>query len=507
MEQQLAARPPDLDDAGKPVATAPPDLDEKGQPIFHGTNEKDAQGNAVVDPNTLGTFLRHFATQINPVALGQLLPFPKKLGGAGWDAPIKAGQDFMAGMAAVKAKGDASWAKGNHVDAIRHYADWLGSVLTMGQSMSLDKASDESEAGHVAAGLGDATGIGLSAFAPDAMQLARESAPAATMADRAAGAADERFADVMSPKGSSKAVQRTAKQAVAVAEDVRQGTTAITREGLQAQVAERLSDAGDKLDEAYGSIHQAQPYSTAAIVKRLEARRAALDVSGDAGAVTSTAVAPRAAALDQAISEVKKLGTVTTIDNLTRLKNQWKVPAQDAFTPSLNPNFQQIRGASEGWADAWSSLQDHLTDAHPELKPLNADYHVWKQASQVLQAAEDQQRAKPTVGRTIMARAGGAAAGAAAGGGLGMVAGEVMGPLVERGLSQKVAPAMKLAIARELGNLADAIRAGKPTLAEQLLRRVRPLLLTSIAAPQGVGELIPAAVQAGAGRPGADQKQ
>src|SRR6185312_10595307 len=54
-------------------------LDRLQSPTFAATNQKDASGNAVVDPNTVGTFASHFVSQINPIPLGQLVPFPQAL--------------------------------------------------------------------------------------------------------------------------------------------------------------------------------------------------------------------------------------------------------------------------------------------------------------------------------------------------------------------------------------------------------------------------------------------
>jgi hypothetical protein len=473
-------------------------------PTFRIGNETDAQGHAVVDPNTIGTFLKHWARQVNPVGIGQLLPFPQSLGGAGWDAPIKAGREFASEAHAVKAKGDAAWAKGEHVEAIRHYAYWLGSVLSLGSSLTLDKATDAMMSGHYAAGLGDSLGVATNAVGPDAIKLARESPLAARLATRSAASADAKFGDVMSPKGLSKEIQRTAKQAEHVATEVRRGTTAITPPGLQAQIGQRLSEASDALDAAYNAVPPKVAYSTSPVLQRLQAAYDRLKVTGTGGSIIPAADANRAAAIQQAITEVRKLGPYTNTQNFAKLRNSWKDLAKDAFTPSLNPNFQQIRGASKGWADSWSAVQEALVERHPELRPLNADYHVWKQASDVMEALADQQRAKPVVGRTIMARAGGAAAGAAIGGGPGLLVGEIVGPLVERGLTNNLGPARKLLVARKLGELSDAIRAGQPTKVEMTLRTLRPMLLTSVSLPQAPAPVWPAAAQ-GPPSPTADQ--
>lgn len=430
------------------------------------------------DPNTFGTFLKHLWSQVNPVeAARSVMPLPTSLGGRGVDAPVQAFRDLSSEQQRVYHEAADAWHRGDRVTALRKGLDWLASDITMGASLSLDKAGDHAGQGRYAAAAGDTFGLAGSMVAPEAARMVRESGPVQRLAPRADAAADAAFADTLTPKGSSKAIQRTGKQAFDVAADVRRGTTAITPEGVRSQIAERLSDAGENLESAYGQIPKTKPYQTSAIIKGLQASRDALKVRGSGGAMTSEAVIEHAAALDQAIAEVKKLGPVTNIDNLVRLRNQWKQPASNAFVPELNPNFQQIRNSAKGWADAWGAVQDVITSQHPELKPLNADYRIWKQASDVVQALEDQQRVKPTVGRTIMAQGMGAIAGHAVDGGYGAAVGAIVAPLIERGISTKLGPSVKLGVARKLGDLADAIRSSNPTAVEQILRGLRPLVL------------------------------
>lgn len=433
---------------------------------------------APTDPNTFGTFLSHFWNQVNPNAAARaVMPIPQALGGRGIDAPVQAFKDLTGDQQRVYTEAKDAWNRGDRLTAARKFLDWIASDVTLGASLSLDKAGDDMGRGKYAAAAGDTLGMASLAVGPEALAMARGSGPAQRLATRAEGSADAAFADAMTPKGSSKAIQRIGKQAEAVAGDVRRGTTANTPEGLRTQIGDRLTDAGENLDAAYSAIPKTKPYDTLRILKGLKDARDALKVRGSGGATTSVAVADKAAALDQAIAEVKKLGPTTTVDNLVRLRNQWKQPASNAFVPELNPNFQQIRGSAEGWANAWGVVQDVITDTHPELKPLNADYRVWKQAADVVQALEDQQRVKPTVGRTIMAQGAGMMVGHSLDGGYGAAVGSIVGPLVERGISTKLTPSIKLGVARKLGDLAEAIRSNQPTAVEQILRGLRPLVL------------------------------
>lgn len=440
-----------------------------------------------VEDNSVGTFIKHAAAQVNPFTAASTVTTAVR-------HPIETVKQIGAAQGALFDKAKSAYETGDYLTAARHFVDYLLPIV----GPALDTSADRMQHGEIAAGAGDAIGLGLSMFGPDALTAARKTGAGAAVGERAGAAADQRVADVMSPKGSSKAIQRTAKQAATIAEPVRHGTTAVTPAGLQRQIGEHLSSAGDALDAAYQAIPTKVGYSTGPLLDRLQAAYDTLKVKGTGGTVIPTTIADRAAAIKNAIKEVRALGPYTNTENLAKLRNNWKEAAKDAFVPELNPNFQQIRLASKGWADAWAAVQDTLTARHPELKPLNADYRIWKQASDVMEALADQQRAKPTVGRTIAARVGGGAVGAAAGGGAGMAVGELVGPMVEQGITKNLAPAAKLIVARHLGNLADAIRNNQPLRIEIVLKQLRPLLVantTRTAAPA----LVPATAQQGTG--------
>lgn len=447
-------------------------------PTFSVQNEKDAQGNAVVDPNTVGTVLRHFWNGVNPVQLGQLLPFPKAAGGSGLDNPLLP-SNIVKQMHAVKLEGDAAWAKGDKVTAAAKYAESFLPLL--GPWMS--QQGDQLQQGRYMASLGDTAAFATNLAAPELAHAATTALTDSKLADAAEASAREKTAQIMSPTGSSREIRQLGKQAATVAPDVLRGTSAVTPESLATQVAGRLEQSGDALDAAYGALPKTG-YATGALRARLEQSLRQLQVSGSNGAITSAAVADRAGSLQQAMQELDALGPYTNTDNLVKLRNQWKEAAKSAFVPEVNPNALQLRAAGKGWADAWGATQDFLTDRYPQLKPLNADYRVWKQASDVMEALADRERVRPTVGRSIMAAGVGAMAGGAAGGELGATIGSMVGPLVERGLVSTLGPAMKLTAARQLQSLADALRTGNLPKASMLVRTLRPLLTTATVTAQ-----------------------
>lgn len=412
------------------------------------------------DPNTVGTFASHVGAQIDPRAAVSSLSQAVQ-------HPIDTLQNIGAAQGGLFEKAKASYAAGDHLTAARHFVDYLLPLI----GPVMDKAADSAQAGHYAASAGDAVGVGLSMFGPEGVTKAasalRATAPAQDIARAAETGATNRAVEVMAPQVGPNKV-RLGNQAAKVAPEVLRQTTAKTKGGLFAEVGNHLDAAHGALDAAYDAVPNTKMYATTPIVTRLETARDALTVSGIGGKVTPSVRAARVAAIDQAIEEVKGLGPLVNAENLRSLKGAWGEGAKAVFTPAIAPDALKIRASGSGWADANSALTQFLIEKHPELKPLNADMSLWTKASDVMQAAEEADRVRPKVGRTIMARGLGAAAGAREAGGWGAMLGAVVGPAVESGFAA-LAPTRKLFVARQLQALSDALRTGQATKAQAIV--------------------------------------
>lgn len=130
-------------------------------PTFRTSNAKDASGNAEVDPNTLGTFVKHLWDGVNPVSIGQMLPFPKVAGGSGVDNPLNPAK-IVRDLHAVKLDADARLAKKDYVGALAKYVESVVPIL--GPMMS--HQGDELQQGKYAAAAGDMTALAAQAAAP-----------------------------------------------------------------------------------------------------------------------------------------------------------------------------------------------------------------------------------------------------------------------------------------------------------------------------------------------------
>ncbi|TAK81827.1 MAG: hypothetical protein EPO09_21815 [Aquabacterium sp.] len=130
-----------------------------------------------------------FAQNINPLpalhSIGQAAQAGLQVFGGmttGNVDAVKAGAQTLRGMAAdiiadqakVKQEADTAWDQGDHVTAVRKYADWLLPVI----GPVLDSAADKAQQGRIWRAAGESLGLGASLFGPQALQNARVKVPA-----------------------------------------------------------------------------------------------------------------------------------------------------------------------------------------------------------------------------------------------------------------------------------------------------------------------------------------
>jgi hypothetical protein len=452
------------------------------------------------DSNTMMTALRHLGSQINPVSMiaatgraitpewaaRSLNQLDQQMFGsapisdatAATYGPLNTIRNMGAGQGALYDAAQAAYAKGDYLTAARHFVNYLTPIF----GPTLDRSSDLFSVGKWAAGGGDALGLGLAMFGPTAISRALQPQPLMTRstaaqpsptADALDAAANRRVVDVIAPKvGPNKL--RFGRMAAAVAPDVLRGTSGLTRSSVADSITENLQQAADALDEAAGA-RSTTPTPTAPLVRALEAKRSALEahaVPGGGQNVIPGPNAARVAPITQAIQEVQQLGPTATYDALLQIRRAYDQPAMAVYSSAITPDYLKNMADKLGAADVTGAFRDQLARLSPETAAANADYSLWKKAADVVQAADEVDRVRPTVGRSIMARGLGAATGGATAGPLGAAVGAMVAPTVEH-LVTSAAPAVKMATARTLAALADALRTGNVGTAGALLRNLR----------------------------------
>lgn len=471
--------------------------------------------NVPVDPegSAVGRFASGVAENLNPVTavmgVAQAVQHPVDTAKAQWEA-----LEAQRGQAYALAK------EGRYTEAVGHFA--AGVLPFIGPAAA--KAGETIAGGNIAGGLGQVVGLLAPAAAPLAGAAVKGAVGAVgrlpvaeAVADAANAASTRRITDVISPKvGANKL--RFGNMAEDVAPTIARETTALTRMGIADQVGEKLQGATQALDAAADARLNARTFSTQPVIDGLKAARdkltskavegsqyppdvTNLTASGQETVLSQRQAAPlgkdvvpgpnavRVAQIDQAIKEVQALGPVARYEALRQIRQAYDGPAKVKYAPSLTQEFLAKQGEANGAADVTGVLRNHLAKLDPQTAAANADYSLWKKADDVLTAAEETERARPTVGRTMLARGLGAAAGAAEDGPLGAVVGGFVGPVIER-IAQSASPAMKVAVARQLANLADALQAGQVTRATGLMETLKRMAASTKAVKAVAGNAL-----------------
>ncbi len=454
---------------------------------------------------------------INAVAQG--LPLPKAIGGGGViEGPKKLAGSFLDAMNAVKAGADEAWAKGDHLTAVRKYADWLASPI-FGITLGLDAAADKSMHGQPWRGAGEGIGLGLGLTLPEKAPEIKSAVAAgvrkvlpdnaAAMAER--GAAN-RIVDVIAPKvGANKA--RFGGMAEDVAPDLAKDMAAEgapwTRQGLHDVVSGKLEDATARLDAVSDARLNARTFPTQPIIEDLLRKRKALtaeavdaslpeqvksvrqsaivDESGRPISVTESKTVPlgqdvvpgpnaaRVAQIDKAIAELKALGPVARYEPLRVIRQAYDGPAKAVYNPSMTADFLKAQGGKLGAADVTGTLRESLAKMDPETAAANAPYSLYRTANDVLEATQEIQRSRPKVGRQIFSRMTGVIGGNMAAGPGGAAAGFIFAPIIDNAVAGGLTTQLKTAALMQ--KLAGAIRRGDLGYVTSLTSQLRAMSL------------------------------
>ena len=384
------------------------------------------------------------------------------------------------------------------------------------------EAGEQIGSGDVAGGIGKAVGVLAPMAVPTAIRGVKRVAQTVpdSVAARAESGAASRVVDVMAPKvgpNKTRFGNMAEDVAPAVAKDIAKEPRMWTREALHGHVQTRLGEAEAALDAASDARLAARTFNTKPLIDALMEKRRALtseaveashrlraatgpavrwarpgtefattgdiaisDVpAGARGFRTSTTgefvepqlssvkigtdVVPspnagRIAVIDQAITELKRLGPVARYEPIRVMRQAYDGPAKAVYSPSMTADYMKAQGGKLGAADVTGVLRENLAKWDPPTAEANSQYSLWRKADDVLQATVEVERTRPRVGRQIIGRLTGTVLGAQTAGAPGAVAGYVFGPVVDTAAA--AGATTRLATARMLGRLAAAIRSG-----------------------------------------------
>lgn len=472
----------------KLLATAPDGLSEKDFGIWIAPRLAAAVGEAEANPappegSALGRFASGVGEMLNPVSLvkgvGSAIAHPidtaMNIGAASLDQGRKA-------VASAKA-GDV-WSAAGH-------AGGMFPILGPAAANVGEKMAEGVQGGDLAGSMGQAAGLIAPMGAPSVIRaagravraVAPEGVRAATAGALERGAA-RRVADVMTPKvGANKTrfanIAEDVAPKIAADKDLAGG---FSREALHGGVATKLDAATTALDAAADARLAARSFPTKPLIDALKEKIRALtseaveasDLERPSNLRTASRPlgkdvvpspnAARVAVLQKAVQELEQLGPVTRYDPIRTMRMAYDGPAKAKYNPSVTQDFLKAQGGASGAADVTGVLRETMAKWDPQTAAANADYSLFKNTNDVLEAAAEVERARPTMFRKAMSRI----SGAAAGGGIGLFIAEVSEQVASAGWTTK------LQTAKQMSKLASAIRRGDggyvATLANQIKR-------------------------------------
>lgn len=410
--------------------------------------------------------------------------------------PIDTGSAALSQMGEQWSQAKDLASQGRYIEAGGHAA--AGSLPFVGPAAA--KTGERFASGDIAGGFGETAGLlGPALVAPVARGVTATTARAVRAVPGAADAvatglesgAQSRVADVISPKvGANKARFGNQAQKVApdLAKDIATEGAPMSRSGLAAQVETKLGEAEAALDAAADARGMSASVETQPILDALKAKRQALvaeavDASdvrtqgrlGDS--VEPAPNAPRIAALDKVIGEVEALGPTARYEAIRRIRQAWDQVAKVKYAPSVTADFLTKSGEASGAADATGALRQALADADPATAAANSRYSLYRTANDVLKAAEETERARPRVGRAIMARLTASLVGGQQAGMTGAVVGYAGGPLLDSLMNSGATT--KLQTAALMQKLATAVRTGDISAVDSAIGKLRAAAKTA----------------------------
>lgn len=421
-------------------------------------------------------------------------------------------------------KGKQAFDEGRYAEAYGHTV--AGALPLVGPAGA--NVGETIGTGKVAEGLGQATGLLGSVVLPSAVRgtskavsaVAKSTGAAeqgATMAERLA---QHKFVEAVAPQVGANKVRFGNMAAEAAPQVLREpGMGALSRAGLAEKVGQKLEAAEADLDTAADARNAGRAFASQPIIKALEekkralmaeavegseatpkistvaldlskltdAERRALPASQKTAEAIGSDVVPvhnrtRVAQIDEAIREIKTLGSQVRYESLRRIRQSFDQAAKIKYSPSMTADFLAKSGEASGASDVTSVLRDHLGRMDPATAAANKPYALWRKMDDVLHAAEETDRVRPKVGRKLAARFAGAMVGGEAAGTTGALLGAVLAPLADSAMIGS--PTTKILTARALTQLADALRKGDAAVAESTLKRLRALSLVGQTRPK-----------------------
>jgi hypothetical protein len=176
---------------------------------------------------------------------------------------------------------------------------------------------------------------------------------------------------------------------------------------------------------------------------------------------------PRAEVIQTAIKELEALGPAASRETLRRFRASRDLIAD--YEPGIADDKTLKKLQAAGAKDVTAATRKILAFTDEEAAKLNPDYSLWRNGFDAIDAAVKTERVRPRVLRARLSRGAGSIAGGVSGGFWGAVAGTIIAGGIEKIAASGVTT--KIASARLLAKVEDALKAGDSTAAMAHLRQ------------------------------------
>jgi hypothetical protein len=170
------------------------------------------------------------------------------------------------------------------------------------------------------------------------------------------------------------------------------------------------------------------------------------------------------AVLQDAITRLKQLGPIARYDDLRTLRQGYDLGADYKPSPLSTPEEKVTsQQNSAGNSGAAGAIRDALAKDDPNLAKKNAQFSIWKNAQDVVAAADELNRTQAKGGTyAVVSKITPILLGGGAGAATGIPGGAEIGGFIGGALkmAQDAGVTTKVAVARGLSDLSDAIKSG-----------------------------------------------
>lgn len=408
--------------------------------------------------SALGRFASNLGEQINPVTIAKGLYNTVR-------HPLDTAGNIIAASGEQVTKAIDAADRGDYLEVPPRLV--AASVPILGPAAA--EAGEQIASGDVAGGLGKAVGIVGPMLAIGAVR--RSPSKQAVKADALEREAVQQVSDrVLAPKNPK---YKSAAQEVSP-ELLKRGVQG-DRIAVQQWADDLITDAQMRIDDAIAKYPATDRLPTTGVMQTLSDAMDQLSFDGPSGPRVNPAFQKLYGQLAEWRTFVKDRGPDMSFADMRRLRQQLDKASSEAGAFAKAKGDTGLSAVEEATLDTANAIRKQIAESRPELAGPNADMHLGITVRDILNPVKGRPAQPPsaTTGATGGLHTTGAIIGAATNIPIVRpIAAFVASEVIPRLREYKVSPQNQLRLAKDKYDLAQALKAGKPSLAQRALRNM-----------------------------------